>query len=183
MSLRKTVADLVELVSTAPRRMFVGTGFRQQSPAYDPLSGEGARIHGGRFNPANSFPVVYICSTPGCAAAELTRFATSHPIGLTGFLPRTLWRYEISLTNVLDLTETETLGHLGLEPAELVDHDRTLTHQIGEVAHQFGYQAIRNASAAGVDDVIAVFIENLRSGVLSPSEDEAWNEVADLPIF
>jgi len=28
-----------------------------------------------------------------------------------------------------------------------------------------------------------VFIENLRSGVLSPSEDEAWNEVADLPIF
>ncbi len=182
-SLRRTVADLVELVSTAPRRTLVGTGFRQQSPAYDPLSGEGARIHGGRFNPANSFPVLYICSTPACAAAELTRFATSHPIGLSGFLPRTLWRYQINLTNVLDLTESETLDHLGLEPAELVDHDRMLTHQIGEVAHQFGYQAIRNASAAGVDDVIAVFIENLRSGVLSPSEDEAWNDVADLPIF
>ena len=177
------MADLVELVSTAPRRALDAIGFRQQSPAYDPLSGEGARMHGGRFNPPNSFPVLYLCSTAGCAAAEFTRFASNHPIGLSGFLPRKLWRYEISLSNVLDLTEAETLDHLGLEASELVEEDRTVTHQLGEVAHQFGYQAIRNASAAGVDDVIAVFIENLRSGVLSPSEDAVWNEVADIPVF
>ena len=177
------MVDLVELVSTAPRRGLDAVGFRQQSPAYDPLSGEGARIHGGRFNPPNSFPVLYLCSTQGCAAAELTRFASSHPIGLSGFLPRKLWRYEISLTNVLDLTEEETLDHLRLEVSELVEEDRTVTHQLGEIAHQFGYQAVRNASAAGLDDVIAVFIENLRSGVLNPSEDSVWNEVADIPVF
>lgn len=177
------MADLVELVSTAPRRALDHIGFRQQSPAYDPLSGEGARMHGGRFNPPNSFPVLYLCSTTGCAAAEFTRFASNHPIGLSGFLPRMLWRYEIRLTNVLDLTEAETLDHLDLAASELVDEDRTVTHQLGEVAHQFGYQAIRTASAAGVDDVIAVFIENLRSGVLSPSVDATWNEVADIPVF
>lgn len=177
------MADFVELVSTAPRRGLDAVGFRQQSPAYDPLSGEGARIHGGRFNPPNSFPVLYLCSTAGCAAAEFTKSASSHPIGLSGFLPRKLWRYEISLSNVLDLTEVETLDHLGLEASELVEEDRTVTHQLGEIAHQFGYQAVRNASAAGVDDVIAVFIENLRSGVLSASEDSVWNEVADIPIF
>ena len=177
------MADLVELVSTAPRRALDGHGFRQQSPAYDPLSGEGARMHGGRFNPPNSFPVLYLCSTAGCAAAEFTRFASNHPIGPSGFLPRTLWRYQIRLTNVLDLTEAETLDHLGLEASQLVEEDRTVTHHLGEVAHQFGYQAVRNASAAGVDDVIAVFIENLRSGVLSPSEDAVWNDVDDIPVF
>ncbi len=177
------MTDLVELVSTAPRRALDAVGFRQQSSAYDPLSGEGARIHGGRFNPPNSFPTLYLCSTAGCAAAEFSRFAGNHPIGLSGFLPRTLWRYEISLSNVLDLTEDETLDHLSLEASELVEEDRTLTHHLGEVAHQFGYQAVRNASAAGVDDVIAVFIENLRSGILNPSEDSVWNKVADIPIL
>ena len=168
---------------TAPRRALDAVGFRQQSPEHDPLSGEGARIHGGRFNPPNSYPVLYLYSTAGCAAAEFTKFANNHPIGLSGFLPRRLWRYEISLSNVLDLTEAETLDHLGLEASELVEEDRTVTHQLGEVAHQFGYQAIRNASAAGVDYVIAVFIENLRSGVLNPSDDSLWKEVADIPIF
>lgn len=140
-------------------------------------------MHGGRFNPRNSFPVLYICSSPGCAAAEFTKFARNHPIGISGFLPRRLWRYEISLTNVLDLTDAETLDHLGLARTELIDEHRTLTHELGEIAHQFGYQAIRNASAAGVDDVIAVLVENLRSGALSPSEDDTWNEVDDIPLF
>lgn len=65
--------DLVDRISTAPRRASSGHGYRQQSPGYDPLSGEGARIQGGRVNPPDSFPVLYLCSTAWCAAAEFIR--------------------------------------------------------------------------------------------------------------
>jgi RES domain-containing protein len=74
------VVDLAVAISTAQRRAYSGICYRQQSPKYDPLSGEGARMQGGRFNPPNSFPVLYLCSTAGCAAAEFMRFATDHPI-------------------------------------------------------------------------------------------------------
>lgn len=176
-------AHLVDRISTAPRRTYHGRGYRQQSPHYDPLSGEGARIHGGRFNPPDSFPVLYLCSTEGCAAAEFMRAAIRHPLGPTAFLPRSLYRYDLSLTAVLDLTDAETLAHLDTTVELLVDEDRSLTHQIGEVAHELGHQAVLNASATGVDDVLAVFVENLRSGTVTPTLERTWKTLDDLPVW
>lgn len=175
--------DLVDRISNAPRRAFVGDAFRQQAPHFDPLSGEGARLHGGRFNPPESFPVLYLCSTPGCAAAEFLRSTERHPLGPSGFLPRSLYRYDINLNAVLDLTHDATLVHLGTPLESLIEEDRALTHSIGEIAHQFGYQAVLNASATGVDAVLAVLIENLRSGVVAPHLESEWASVDDLPLF
>lgn len=175
--------DLVERITNAPRLQYHGVGYRHQAPTYDPLSGDGARIHGGRFNPPDSYPVLYLCSTPGCAAAEFTRTSRRHPLGPSGFLPRALYRYETHLTTVLDLTDARTLAHLDVEPPNLVEEDLTLPRQIGEIAHQFGYQAVRNASATGIDNVVAVFIENLRGGVLTPSLHQTWAALDDLPVF
>ncbi|MGH9119689.1 MAG: RES domain-containing protein [Acidimicrobiales bacterium] len=175
--------DLIERITNAPRLRYQGAGYRQQAPAYDPLSGEGARIHGGRFNPPDSFPVLYLCSTPGCAAAEFMRTTQRHPLGPTAFLPRVLYRYDVQLTAVLDLTDAGTLEHLGLEPGALMDEDVTLPRHIGEIGHKFGYQAIHNASAAGVDDVVAVLVENLRTGVLTPSLEETWTSLDDIPLL
>jgi RES domain-containing protein len=175
--------DLVERITNAPRLEYRGVGYRQQAPAYDPLSGEGARIHGGRFNPRDSFPVLYLCSTAGCAAAEFVRTTRRHPLGPAAFLPRKLYRYDVQLTAVLDLTDQRTLEHLELEADALIDEDVTLTRQIGEITHQFGYQAVRNASAAGVDDVVAVLVENLRTGVVVPTSEATWDSLEDLPLF
>jgi RES domain-containing protein len=175
--------DLVERITNAPRLAYRGAGYRQQAPTYDPLSGEGARIHGGRFNPPDSFPVLYLCSTAGCAAAEFMRTTQRHPLGPAAFLPRSLYRYDVQLTAVLDLTDDRTLEHLELGRDALIDDDVTLPRHIGEIAHQFGYQAVRNASAAGVDDVVAILIENLRTGVLAPSVEATWNTLEDVPLF
>jgi RES domain-containing protein len=120
-----TSVDLVDRISTAPRSSLSGPGYRQLAPKYDPLSGEGARIHGGRFNAPESFPVLYLCSTPGCAAAEFMRYTEQHPLGPTGFVPRALYRYNVSLTSVLDLADDQTLEHLGVESAQLVDDKRS----------------------------------------------------------
>lgn len=87
------------------------------------------------------------------------------------------------MTNVLDLTDEVTLEHLGVDAHTLVEDDRTQTHLIGEVAHQFGYQAVLNASATGVDQVIAVLVENIRGGIVDPALDQNWNSIDDLPVF
>ena len=140
-------------------------------------------MQGGRFNPPNSFAVLYLCSTAGCAAAEFMRLATDHPIGPAGFLPRSLFRYNVEFSNVLDLPDPATLGHLDVEADRLVQEDRTLTHQIGELAHQFLYQGVLNGSATGVDSVLSVFTDNLRGGKLLPELEATWTDVDDIPIF
>lgn len=172
--------DLAELVSSAPRRAYEGIAFRQQSPHHDPLSGAGARIMGGRFNPRESFAVLYLCTTRACAVAEFQRFSSRHPIGPQAFLPRALYEYRVEFTSVLDLADAETLVSFEIDVARLVEDDRTLTHQLGALAHEFGYQALLSASATGVDNVLAVFTDNLRGGRLEPRVAERWENLADL---
>ncbi|MGH2928380.1 MAG: RES domain-containing protein [Solirubrobacteraceae bacterium] len=75
-------------MAAAPLLPFTGQDWRQIAPRYDPLSGEGARLHGGRFNPPGSFPVLYICQSRPCAAAELKRLGERQAIGVEGLLPR-----------------------------------------------------------------------------------------------
>jgi RES domain-containing protein len=40
----------LERVAAARLWPFAGSGYRQLSPRYDPLSGEGARLNNGRLN-------------------------------------------------------------------------------------------------------------------------------------
>ncbi len=145
-----------------------------------PLSGEGARIHGGRFNPPDSFPVLYLCTSRSCAVAELRYRGQRLVIGVQGLLPRVLYRYEVSLDRVLDLTSGETLDHLGVTTAQITATDVAIPCHIGEAAHATGAQAIRGPSATGVDEVLAVFPELLGDGQLLPELVESWESIEDL---
>ncbi len=91
-------------IASLPALRFAGTGWRQIAPGYSPRSGEGARLHGGRYNPPNSFAVLYVCLSRECAVAELRRHGSSITIGVDGLLPRELYRYDIDLAEVLDIT-------------------------------------------------------------------------------
>jgi RES domain-containing protein len=64
------------LLATITPARFAGPAYRNQAPGFDPISGEGARRQGGRFNPPHSFPVIYLCATRPCVVAELTAQAT-----------------------------------------------------------------------------------------------------------
>jgi len=170
-----------EQIATAPHITYVGEAFRHMAARWDePLSGEGARIHGGRFNPSNSFPVIYLCTTRPCTVAELHHLGKRLVIDVEGLLPRVLFRYETSLDRVLDLTSAETLDHVGVSTAQIAGADLTIPRQIGESAHATGSQAIRAPSATGVDDVLAVFPELLGIGRLMPELMERWESTNDL---
>lgn len=155
-------------------------GYRNQASGFDPRSGEGARRAGGRYNPPHSFPVLYLCTTRPCVVAELTRQARRQGIDVADLLPRELWTVTSSLTNVLDLTNPAVLTALELEPTTLAGDDMRVTREIGEAAYEHRFQAIRSASATGVDDVIAVFTECLSGAVLDATLVQEWRVPSDL---
>lgn len=167
-------------VAAAPLSRFSGEGWRHLSPGHDPLSGEGARLNGGRFNPAGSFPVLYICRTRPCAVAELRRLGERQAIGVEGLLPRHLYRYDIRLDRVLDLTDAGVRGEVGLGLEVLTGPDWTVCQELGATAHALGVQAVQSPSAAGVDDVLAVFVQHIGLGTVEPTMVEEWHTVADV---
>lgn len=168
------------VVARAPTHSERVVGFRNQAPGYDPRSGNGARRNGGRFNPPQSFPVVYLCSTRACAEAELTRQAIRQGLRPDDLLPRELWRLETELDSILDLTDENTLSHLSISYSDVVSDNLEVTRQLGEAAYEHGIQAIRSPSATGVDIVLAVFPENLGSALLDPTLHDTWEVAGDL---
>jgi RES domain-containing protein len=167
-------------IATAPRVAHIATAFRKQSPRYDPRSGEGARINGGRFNPPGSFPALYPCETRGYVVAELTRQGTRNVVGVEGLLPRLLYRYELDLHRVLDLTDPDTRTHLGITKDELVADDWTVCRQLETEAHAVGDQGTRTYSATGVDTVLVVFPELLGGSLTEVELVKRWDDLADL---
>jgi RES domain-containing protein len=167
-------------IATAPRVAQTATAFRNQSPRYDPRSGEGARINGGRFNPPGSFPTLYLCETRPCVVAELTRQGTRHVVGVEGLLPRVLHRYELHLHRMLDLTDRDTRTQIGITTDEFVADDWTMCQQLGTEAHELGDQGVRTYSATGVDTVLVVFPEMLGGSLTTVEVAERWDDLTDL---
>lgn len=95
-------------------------------------------------------------------------------------LPRDLYRYEIHIDRILDLTDAGNLKQLGISQAELIGEDLSVTRSLGEGAHALGLQAVCSPSATGRDQVLAFFIENVGSGVINPVLEEVWSSLADV---
>lgn len=167
-------------IATAPRVAHAVSAYRNQSPRCDPRSGEGARINGGRFNPSGSFPTLYLCETRSCVVAELTRQGSRHVVGVEGLLPRVLYRYELELHRVVDLTDPDTRSRIGITTDELVTDDWTVCQQLGTEAHALGDQGMRTYSATGVDTVLVVFPELLGGSLTEVELVERWDGLADL---
>lgn len=171
----------VRKFAKAPASALLVAGYRNQAIGFDPRSGDGARRFGGRFNPPHSFPVIYLCTSRPCVVAELAGQARRQGLTVDDLLPREVWRITVELTKVLDLTRRDTLEALAVDPANLVRDDLQLTNEIGEAAHEHGFQAIRSASATGVDDVLGVMPENLAGAVLHAELIEVWRTASELP--
>jgi len=156
-------------------------GYRHQAPGFDPRRGEGARRFGGRYNPPRSFPVIYLCLTRLCVAAELPRQAGRQSVQVEDLLPRELWSIATDLGRVLDLTDHSVCIAAAIEPTDLVRPGHGFTQQIGEAAHERGVQAIKSPSATGVDDVLALFPENLALATVQLELEEVWESTHDVP--
>ncbi len=145
------------------------------------LSGDGARLHGGRWNAPAGFPVIYGSTTGAVALAESE--ANDRYYGIITRKARIYVCIGLKLARVLDLTDTATLRRLKLVAKHLRAEDwkkinaeghESLTQCIGRTALAAGAEALITSSASvrgGIN--LACFPGNKRTGSAVILHDEA----------
>lgn len=167
-------AELVARVDGLGTGAYRGDAFRHLPPAYDPLSGRGARIHGGRWNPPDSFSVLYLGLDRQTVVDEFERLARRQRRDPADFLPRAFYRYDLLLQNVLD-RDAEALATIGLSAAELTSDQLEACQRVGRAAHHAGREGILAPSAAGDGTVLALFLDGMQPGsTITPTRMETW---------
>jgi len=98
---------------TTPAR-YHGKLFRALNPIYarEPLSGKGAALYGGRFNP-KGIPALY------CSLTVLTALREANQVG--NLQPTTLVCYDAEIDGIFDSRDPALLEAEGLLPATLAD--------------------------------------------------------------
>ena len=173
-------AAVVAAVSRLPAGPFGGTGFRHLATGYQPLSGEGARVTGGRWNPPDSFPVLYLGLDRQTTVAEFRRLAAKQGRAPSDFLPRDLCSYEVRLQHVLDVRGADTRRNVGLS-SELDGNDLAASQAVGEAAHLVGFEAILAPSATGSGEILAVLLDRLLpESAVRHLSSERWTETDNL---
>lgn len=171
-------AAVVAAVSRLPAQPLSGTAFRHVAVGYQPLSGEGARVIGGRWNPPNSFPVLYLALDRETTKAEFLRLAAKQGRAPRDFLPRDLCSYEVRLQRVLDVRESEARRDIGLSSEP--DDDLVASQSVGEAAHLVGFETILAPSATGSGEILAVFLDRLLpESEVEHVDSERWTEIDD----
>lgn len=139
---------------------FSGTMCRAVATKYanssDLLTGEGAKIHGGRWNPPELFCAVYGTLDPYAALAETVGTFGSYAIPYEQRLPLVLVAIDVKLQRVLDLTDGKIRRHLGVSQERMLEADwqtaqarngEGLTQAIGRLAWEAKLEALLVASA------------------------------------
>ncbi len=93
---------------------FEGKLYRALNPVYahEPLSGRGAELYGGRFNPKGT-PALYTSLSIMTAVREANRVGNRQPT--------TLVCYEAEIDAVFDTRDTDALAAEGMDAASLTD--------------------------------------------------------------
>lgn len=151
-----------------------GTVFRHTTARRDPLSGAGARLSGGRWNPKDLFETLYLASPAQACVAELERLAHSQDVAVSDLLavPRLLHTIEVVELPVLDLSTDAALAAAGLSLADIRSDNWSRCQSVGHAVWFLKLGGVRAPSATGEGEVIAVFEGRIDPGqlVLKASE-------------
>jgi RES domain-containing protein len=154
-------SELIEALDRLPRTQFEDVAVRHIAPGYLPLSGEGARVHGGRWNPPGSFAVLYTALDRATMLGELERAARRQGLSIGDLLPRNEVTYDVFLTRVLDLRDASNRAAVGLSEEDIADDNWSQCQEVGDAAHYVGFDAILSPSAIGSGETLAIFLDLL----------------------
>jgi RES domain-containing protein len=118
--------DRLQAITPAP---WSGRAFRHMFGDYPP---DAENTRGARWNPPGVAAIYTSLAREGALAEA------EHQIAVQPIPPRarrSIYTLELSLTGVLDLTDTEVLQDLGIGPAELTADDMIACRQLGGAVH------------------------------------------------
>jgi hypothetical protein len=134
-----------------------GRYLRVADPSWEtPLEGRFAQHRGGRWNPPDSFPVVYLCRSIAVARANVYRLVADLPYGPEDLDPATapvLVDTVVPTDRYVDAITTRGLVSLGLPATYPLDADgrvvaRERCEALGQTAWEAGEPGIACRSAA-----------------------------------
>jgi RES domain-containing protein len=91
---------------------------------------------------------LYFADSEETVWAEWYRYLAEAALPPQQGLPRDLWRWEISLPAVADLSDDDRLARVGLPALQPTRHQWPLFQAVGEQLHHDGWTALVSASAA-----------------------------------
>jgi RES domain-containing protein len=126
-----------------PVDRFTGFLYRALNPVYarDPLSGRGAQVFGGRFNPKGT-AALYASLSPVTALREANQVGALQPT--------TLVAYDADIRPVFDARDTKSLAEFGMTPeglASVIWRDDMMTNGESET-QKFALRIIAAGYAA-----------------------------------
>lgn len=170
--------QVVQRVNDLGATRFTGTTYRHTTANRDPLSGVGARLYGGRWNPAGVCSTIYLARPLATCLLEFDRLAEANNIDPVTMLRsrRTLHTIEVQELPVLDLRDPKDLGYVGLSPDDIADDDWTACQAVGHAAHFLDMSGVVAASATGHGLVIAAFEARVEPERLTVTASVALDE-------
>lgn len=133
---------------------------RHAGPKIRTLAGSSA---GGRWGRSNTFPVIYLGRPVASVVAEAYRRLVDGVEGMTADLvgPRTIFDVDVSVSQILDLRDPETLALVGLDEPAALTGGYGPCQRVGQAAHQLGLHGILAPAATELGETLALFERHL----------------------
>ncbi|SIN53623.1 Uncharacterized conserved protein [Mycobacteroides abscessus subsp. abscessus] len=166
--------NLVQRIDARGTVQWSGTCARYTAAHRDPLSGEGARRFGGRWNPPLLFSAIYLADSAQACMVEVERAAQASSTTAEQLLEASYRLHTIEAINlaVLDLTTPEAREAVGLEDDDIFGDDWAACQAVGHAAWFLHVQGVLVPAAGGVGLVITAYEQRTRPGQLHVSNSE-----------
>lgn len=155
---------LVQRVDSRGTTAWSGECFRYTAAHRDPLSGEGARRFGGRWNPALLFPAIYLADSAQGCMVEVERAADAASTTAQKMLEAAYRLHTIDVADlaVLDLRTQGAQEAVGLEIEDILGGDWAACQAVGHAAWFLRMQGVLAPAAGGVGLVITAYEQRTR---------------------
>ena len=134
---------------------YEGTIYRSVDSRYDPLEMSQYTINSNHRYTESGVPGSYFSSGEKIVKAELGNY------DVFDFSNRTMYSYDVRLTNMLDVSNPSVRSQLGISLESIVGEGYDVTHAIGRYAYSSGYNGII-APSARADGGINIILFNAK---------------------